>query len=348
MRDVGKRVSRQEKFEAKGILRRGSKESGFSYVWPDGTRVTDEDVLDRIRALVIPPAWKNVRIAPNDRWPLQALGEDSKGKTQYLYHTRFRRRREEEKYLRIVRFAESLPSLRRRVGRDLDPSGLSRASVMAAAVRLIDQGFFRLGNERSAEEETYGLTTILPEHVEVKGKEILFDFTGKWGKKQQRGVRDAKVASIVEKLKAAGDGELFKFEGSGRLIDVKDRHINEYIQSIIGSEFTAKDFRTWGGSVIFATALGMMDAVESEAGRKRQVVKAIKSTAEMLGNTAAVCRSSYICPVLIESYMEGKTFESMGSPARRKVVAKTRLSVQEKALIAFLRETIADRRERER
>lgn len=343
-----KRVSRQEKFEKKGIRRRGSKESGFTYSWPDGTRVEDEDTLDRIRSLVIPPAWNDVRIAPNDRWPLQAIGDDSKGRRQYLYHDRFRREREQAKFLRIVRFAESLPRLRRRVGRDLDPSSLSRESVLAAAVRLIDQGFFRLGNERSAEEETYGLTTILPEHVEVRGNEVRFDFTGKWGKQQRRGVKDAKVAAIVGRLLDAGDGELFKFEGNGQMTDVKDRHVNEYIQSIIGPEFTAKDFRTWAGSVLFATALGMMEDPESEPARKRQITRAVKSTAEMLGNTPSVCRSSYICPILIESYMEGKPFDRMRNPHKRRVVAKTKLSAQEKALIVFLRETIADRREQDR
>lgn len=344
-----KRVLRQEKFDEKGIRRRGSKASGFSYALPDGSRVTEEETLDRIQALVIPPAWKDVKIAPTDRWALQAIGQDAKGRTQYRYHDRFRRKREIEKFLRIVRFAELLPRLRQRVGRDLDPSSLSKESVMAAAVRLIDQGFFRLGNERSAEEEIYGLTTLLSEHVEVSGNDVRFTFTGKWGKRQQRAVRDARVASIVRRLIAAGDGELFKFEGrGGRLIDVRDRHVNEYIQSIIGQEFTAKDFRTWAGSVIFATALGMIEEAESEAARKRQVTKAIKSTAEMLGNTPAVCRSSYICPILIDSYMEGRSFEGMQAPRRRKVVAKTRLSAQEKALIVFLRETIADRRERER
>ncbi len=345
---MAKRVSRQEKFEKKGIRRIGSKKTGFSYKSVDGERIRDTATLERIEALVIPPAWAKVKIAPSDRWALQAIGEDAKGRTQYLYHERYRRKREHEKYVRIVRFAESLPKLRRRVSRDLEPSSLSRSSVMAAAVRLIDQGFFRLGNERSAEDEIYGLTTILPEHVSVKGKEVRFSFTGKWGKKQQRGVKDARIAEIVKRLTNAGPGELFKFESRGRLVDVKDRHVNDYIQSIIGSEFTAKDFRTWAGSVIFATALGMMDEVESETKRKRQVTKAVKATSERLGNTPSVCRSSYICPILIDSYMEGRSFEGMRGSARRKVVAKTRLSMQEKAMIVFLRETIADRREKSR
>lgn len=339
-----KRVSRREAFEQQGIRRRGTKTSGFRYVWPDGSRVADADTVDRIRALVIPPAWQEVRIAPGERWALQALGIDSKGRTQYLYHDRFRRRREKEKFLRIVRFAESLPKLRRRVMRDLDPSTLSKPSVMAAAVRLIDQAFFRLGNERSAEEEVYGLTTISPRHVAVKGREIHFEFTGKWGKVQRRAVRDEKLAKIIGRLEATGAGELFKFERAGEMIDVKDRHINNYIQSIIGGEFTAKDFRTWAASVVFATALGLMEEAESQAARKRQLTRAIKSTAEMLGNTPAVCRSSYICPVLIESFMEGRSFDSMKNPHRRNVVARTKLSVQERSLITFLRETIANRR----
>ncbi|MDX1582095.1 MAG: DNA topoisomerase IB [Thermoanaerobaculia bacterium] len=337
---MARRVNRREKFEERGIRRRGSKESGFWYAWPDGTKVSDEDVLDRIRSLVIPPAWKEAKIAPTDRWALQAIGIDSKQRTQYLYHERYRRRREREKFLRIIRFAESLPKMRRRVGRDLDSSSLEKSSVMAAAVRLIDQGFFRLGNERSAEEEIYGLTTILPEHVVVRDDVVELEFVGKWGRKQKRAVRDAKVAALIRRLRRTGKGELFKYENGSRMIDVKDRHVNEYIQSVIGEDFSAKDFRTWAGSVIFATALGMLEETESEAKRKRQVTRAIKSTAEMLGNTPAVCRSSYICPVLVDAYMEGRSFEAMKNPWSKKVVAKTRLSVQEKKLIEFLRDAL--------
>lgn len=345
---MGRKVSRREKFEQRGIRRRGSKESGFWYTTADGTRIDDPAVLERIQSLVIPPAWKGVRIATSDRWVLQAIGEDAKGRTQYLYHERFRRKREQEKYLRVVRFAESLPRLRRRVASDLDPRTISRTTVLATAVRLIDQSFFRLGNARSAEEEIYGLTTILPHHVEVSGDTMRFEFVGKWGRKQQRVLRDAQVSRVLERMMEAGDGELFKFERKGRICDLRDRHVNDYIQSIIGEEFTAKDFRTWAGSVVFATAVGMLDQAETERGRKRQVNRAIASTAEMLGNTPAVCRSSYICPILIDSYMEGRSFEEMRNPHRKKVVARTRLSVQEKALIRFLRETIADRRSKAR
>jgi DNA topoisomerase I len=340
-----KRVSRREKLEDEGIRRRGSKEKGFHYVWPDGKRVRDPDVLDRIQSLRIPPAWTGVRIAPRERSVLQAIGVDSKKRTQYLYHERFRERREHEKFLRIVHFAEALPSLRRRVARDLSAGDLSRGTVLAAAVRLIDQGFFRLGNDRSArEDDSYGLSTILPEHVRVEGDVIHFEFTGKWGKKQRRAVKDRDVAAIVRKLASVGDGELLKFDSRGTLIDVKDRHINHYIQSIIGEQFSAKDFRTWAGTVICASALAMMEQKESEAARKRQVVRAVKATAEVLGNTPAVCRSSYICPQVVEDYRAGRSFERLKEAHRGKIVARTRLSKREKALLAFLRETIADRR----
>jgi DNA topoisomerase I len=346
---MAKRVSRREKLEKEGIRRRGSKESGFHYAWPDGKRVHDADLLDRIQALRIPPAWKEVRIAPRERSVLQAIGVDSKKRTQYRYHERFRQRREREKFLRIVHFAEALPSLRRRVARDLSAGDLSRETVLAAAVRLIDQGFFRLGNDRSArEEDSYGLSTILPEHVRVEGDVIHFEFTGKWGKNQRRAVKDRDVAAIVRKLASLGDGELLKFDSRGRLIDVKDRHINQYIQSIIGEQFSAKDFRTWAGTVICASALAMMEQKESGAARKRQVVRAVKATAEVLGNTPAVCRSSYICPQVVEDYRAGRSFERLKKAHRGKIVARTRLSKREKALLAFLRETIADRRREER
>jgi DNA topoisomerase-1 len=344
-----KGVRRRWYLDLHGIRREGTKETGFAYRLPDGSAVTDEKVLARIAKLRIPPAWRDVRIARGDTAPLQAVGVDKKGRTQYLYHTRFRAQREEEKFKRVVEFGEALPALRRRVRADLHGDSLERARVLAAMVRLIDQGFFRIGNDKSAEaESTFGLSTIRGSHVKVDGGDVLFDYVGKWKKKQKRAVRDKDVAAIVATLKKTQGAELFKFTQNGRLVDVKDRHVNDYIQSIIGKDFTAKDFRTWAGTLLCSIALAMQGQGTSKTDRKRRVRKAVVATAEQLGNTPAVCRSSYICPRLLDEYMEGKPFEMLRKTRRGSPVVRMGLSREEKALLKFLRETIADRRVRPR
>ncbi len=338
-------VRRRWYLDLHGIRREGTKESGFTYRLPDGTVITDEKVLARIRKLRIPPAWRDVRIARGESAPLQAVGVDKKGRTQYLYHTRFRAQREEEKFKRVVEFGESLPHLRRRVRADLQGSELERRRVLAAMVRLIGQGFFRIGNDKSAASEaTYGLSTIRGSHVKVDGDTLLFDYVGKWKKKQKRSVADRDVALIVQALKKTKGAELFKFDQNGRIVDVKDRHVNDYIQSIIGRDFTAKDFRTWVGTLLCSIALAMQGQGTSKAERKRRIRKAITATAEQLGNTPAVCRSSYICPRLLDEYMEGKPFEMLRKTRKGSPVVRLGLSMEEKALLKFLRETIADRR----
>ena len=340
-----KGVRRRWYLDLHGIRREGTKETGFAYRLPDGKEITDGKVLARIRKLRIPPAWLNVRIARGDSAPLQAVGVDKKGRTQYLYHARFRAQREEEKFKRVVEFGEALPALRRRVRADLQGESPERKRVLAAMVRLIDQGFFRIGNDKSAEaESTYGLSTIRGSHVKVDGDALLFDYVGKWKKKQKRAVADADVAKVVAQLKKMEGSELFKFAQNGRLVDVKDRHVNDYIQSIIGKDFTAKDFRTWAGTLLCSIALAMQGQGTSKTDRKRRVRKAVVATAEQLGNTPAVCRSSYICPRVVDEYLEGKPFEMLRKTRKGSPVVRMGLSVEEKALLKFLRETIADRR----
>lgn len=312
---------------------------------PDGTAVADEKVLARIAKLRIPPAWQNVRIARGDASPLQVLGVDKKGRTQYLYHSRFRAQREEAKFKRVVEFGESLPALRRRVRADLKGDALERQRVLAAMVRLIDQGFFRIGNDKSAEaESTFGLSTIRSSHVKVNDDVVQFDYVGKWRKSHKRAVDDGEVASVVDQLKKTRGAELFKFAQNGRIVDVKDRHVNDYIQAIIGKDFTAKDFRTWAGTLLCSIALAMQGQGASKAERKRRIRKAVVATAEQLGNTPAVCRSSYICPRLLDEYMEGRPFEMLRKTRKGSPVVRVGLSMEERALLKFLRETIADRR----
>lgn len=340
-----KGVRRRWSLDLHGIRRHGSKESGFHYQYPDGRPITDEKTLARIRKLRIPPAWRDVRIDRGDSAPLQAVGVDKKGRTQYRYHNRFRASREEQKFRRVVEFGESLPQLRRRVRADLKREELDRRRILAAIVRLIDQGFFRVGNDKSARSEsTYGLTTIQGKHVKVNGSSVAFDYIGKWRKAQKRAIEDGEVAAVVRRLKSLDQKELFAFIDGGKVRDVKDRHVNDYIQSIIGLNFTAKDFRTWAGTLLCSIALAMQGQGNSKTERKRKVKRAIDATAEQLGNTAPVCRASYICPRLLDEYMEGKPFEMLRKTRKGKPVVRIGLSIEERALLKFLRETIADRR----
>jgi DNA topoisomerase-1 len=344
-----KGVRRRWHLDLHGIRREGTKETGFTYRGASGKAIDDEKTRARIVRLRIPPAWQEVRIARSDSAPLQAVGVDKKGRTQYLYHARFRASQEEAKFRRVVEFGESLPALRRRVRRDLAAPPLSREQVLAAIVRLIDQGFFRVGNDKSAESEaTYGLTTIRGKHVKVDGEDLLFDYVGKWRKAQKRAIRDREVALVVEALKKLRQPELFAFRDDARIRDVKDRHVNDYIQSIIGDDFTAKDFRTWAGTLLCSIALAMEGQAPSKTERKRKIKRAVEATAEQLGNTPAVCRSSYICPRLIDEYMDGKPFETLRKHAKGSPVVRAGLSKEERALLKFLRETIADRRLRPR
>lgn len=341
-------VPRRGSLDAHGIRRLGSRERGFRFVTAEKKPVSNEVTLARIRSLHIPPAWREVRIARLANAPLQAVGLDKKGRTQYLYHARFRQSREEEKFQRVVEFGESLPMLRRKIRSDLHGSDLSKEQVLAAIVRLIDQGFFRVGNDKSARsEDTYGLTTVRSDHVDVQGSKITFEYLGKWRKSQRRQINDAEIASIVRKLSKVEGGELFKFFQGGRIRDVKDRHVNEYIQSIIGEKFTAKDFRTWAGTLLCSLALGHHGTGATKKERKKKIKTAIDFTSSQLGNTPAVCRASYICPRLVDEYMEGKEFKPARKEMRGRPVAKVGLSLEERALLRFLRQTIADRRSRQ-
>lgn len=346
-----KGVRRRWYLDLHGIRREGTKESGFTYRTEAGSPVEDERTLLRIGKLGIPPAWKDVRIARGDGAPLQAVGVDKKGRTQYLYHSKFRAQREEAKFRRVVEFGEALPKLRRKVRADLRTNELEleRDRVLAAMVRLIDQAFFRIGNDKSAKHEaTYGLSTILSSHVTVKSNQLQFDYVGKSQKAQKRSVTDAEVSAVVRQLKAVADDELFKFMSGGRLVDVKDHHVNDYIQSIIGPDFTAKDFRTWAGTLHCSNALGDEGRGVTKTERKRKMRKAIATTSEKLGNTPAVCRASYICPRVLDEYMAGKSFETLRKTRKGSPVVKVGLSIEERALLKFLRETIADRRRKPR
>ena len=293
-------------------IRRRKVGRGFTYVDQHGNKVTDRATLDRIAALVIPPAWTDVWICPHPNGHIQAVGIDVKGRKQYRYHDVWRLRRDAEKFDHMLEFAAALPAIRERAAADLAAEGLTRNRVLACAVRLLDIGFFRIGTEGYAEEnETYGLATMRKKHVRVKGAEITFDYIAKSGKRRIQSVADPDVVEVVSELKArtGGGHELLAWlDDAGRWCDVKSSDINAYIKECSGGEFSAKDFRTWSATVLAAVALAVSSSVaRSETGRKRAIARAMKEVSEYLGNTPAVCRSSYVDPRVIDRYTADMT-----------------------------------------
>jgi len=295
---------------APGIARRRAGR-GFVYLDADGERVADTEVLSRIHDLVIPPAWREVWICPYPGGHIQATGIDQKGRKQYLYHPKWRERRDQEKFDEMLRFARALPGLRERVEAHLagdDDDDLGRERILAAAVRLLDRGFFRIGSEDYAvENESYGLATMRREHVSLRDEFIVFDYPSKAGRQRVQRVVDAELRAIVERLKRrrGGGEELLAYKRAGRWVDVKSPDINAYIKDITGEDFSAKDFRTWGATVLAAVGLAASPARGSTTARKRAVTRAVKEVADQIGNTPAVARASYIDPRVIDRYLDG-------------------------------------------
>jgi DNA topoisomerase IB len=284
---------------------------GFRYIAEDGEPVTDEGVLQRIAELVIPPAWKDVWICPYPGGHIQATGIDEAGRKQYLYHPRWRARQDQRKFDDMVRFAEALPALREVVDRDIARGDLSREHVLACAARLLDRGFFRIGSEDYAvTNASYGLATMRKEHVRVVGEWIGFDYPAKSGKRRVHGVVDPEVAAVVAKLKArrSGGDELLAYKQGGRWRDVRSSDINDYLKQASGLDISAKDFRTWGATVLAAVALAVIDpAITTKTARKRAIMRAVREVAHYLGNTPAVARASYIDPRVFDRYRDGET-----------------------------------------
>ncbi len=286
---------------------------GFRYVDMNGAPVTDPDIRARIEDLVIPPAWQDVWICPIANGHIQATGTDAAGRRQYLYHQVWRQKRDLEKFDRMLDFAERLPAMREQAIAALQTRGLTRERVLGAAVRLLDLGFFRIGGEEYAESNnTYGLATILREHVAIAKGVITFDYPAKSGKQRVQHVADEPVLKVVRALKArrGGGEELLAYRAGNAWTDVKSSDINGYLAELAGDEVTAKDFRTWNATVLAAVALAVSrHAAKSESGRKRAVSRAVKEVATYLGNTPAVCRASYIDPRIIDLYEHGRTIE---------------------------------------
>jgi DNA topoisomerase-1 len=292
--------------------------------------------------LKIPPAWTDVCINANAGGAVQAIGKDAAGRWQYLYHETHVRRSEKKKFQRLIKFAESLPAMRRTVAKDIRQPGLARERVMAGIMRILSSSFIRPGSQVYASENgSYGIATLKPKHVQVKGDIVIFDFPGKSGVKQHRELRDRRVAKLTRELLRQSTREVFAFRnGDDQLTDVKRRHINQYIKEVMGHHFSAKDFRTWGGTLICACALARAanDLNGEKKVRKQQWVAAIKETAEVLGNTPAVCRKSYVCPVLLTKFEKGSVIDHYFQNVNEVINYRgTTLHPAEKALLKFLK-----------
>jgi DNA topoisomerase I len=295
-----------------GISRR-RRGRGFEFLDPDGNRVTDPEDVQRIAELAIPPAWRDVWICPAPNGHLQATGVDARGRKQYLYHPKWRERRDQQKFDSMCAFARALPRMRRRVKKDLADPGLSRRRVLACSVRMLDRGFFRVGGEDYAvENETYGLATMHKSHVKLSDGALLFDYPAKSGQRRVQSIVDPHVYEIVRQLKRrrGGSPELLAYKDeAGRWRDVKSADINAYVKEVTGGAFSAKDFRTWNATVLAAVALAVSAGAAdgSQTRRKRAKTRAVKEVSRYLGNTPAVCRASYIDPRVFDRFDSGLT-----------------------------------------
>ena len=292
-------------------LRRRRHGRGFLYLDPDGKRIEEPEALQRIHELVIPPAWEDVWICPYPGGHIQATGIDAAGRKQYLYHPRWRARRDQRKFDDMIRFARLLPALRERVEEELGRGDMSREHVLACAVRLLDRGFFRVGGEDYAvTNRSFGLATMLKRHVRLRGDVLLFDYPSKHAKRRVQAVVDPLVADVIARLKARSGGgpELLAYKRGRRWVDVRSEDINEYLKEATGHDISAKDFRTWGATVLAAVALAVSGEVPpTTSARKRAITRAVKEVAHYLGNTPAVARASYIDPRVFDCYNDGRT-----------------------------------------
>ncbi|MDP9371326.1 MAG: DNA topoisomerase IB [Chloroflexota bacterium] len=320
-------------------IRRKRAGKHFSYIGLDGKPIRDRETLQRIRSLGIPPAYKDVWISPDPRGHLQATGYDAKGRKQYRYHPRWREVRDETKFERMLAFGRALPKIRERVDHDLSLPGLPREKVLATVVRLLETTLIRVGNEEYAQQNrSYGLTTMRDKHVDIKDSRIRFKFRGKSGKEHDIDIKDRRLANIIKRCRDIPGQELFQYiddEGERQAIDSDD--VNKYLKEITGDDFTAKDFRTWAGTVLCSLALQEFEAVDSDAQAKKNIVQAVKSVSERLGNTPAVCRKSYIHPAVLESYTDGSMLGTLRQLTEQELVeAAQDLRSEEAAVMGLL------------
>jgi DNA topoisomerase-1 len=325
-------------------IRRTRAGKSFSYITPDGNRLRNPDELRRIRSLAIPPAWKDVWICPLANGHLQATGRDAKGRKQYRYHPRWREVRDETKYGRMISFGRALPRVRRKVRRDLSLPGLPREKVLAAIVRLLETTLVRVGNEEYVKSNgSFGLTTMRDRHVKVNGTDLRFEFEGKSGRRHAVDLTDRRLARVVKRCQDIPGYQLFQYiddDGNRQSVDSAD--VNEYLRQMSGEEFTAKDFRTWAGTVLAAYALQELEVFDSDAQAKKNIVRAVESVAERLGNTAAICRKCYVHPEVFNAYLDGSLIETLRAQTESELASSLRgLRAEEAAVLAFLQRRLA-------
>jgi DNA topoisomerase-1 len=317
-----------------GIARKGSAIANFSYHRPDGSEVRASHVLNRIRALAIPPAWTEVWICPDSDGHIQATGRDQKGRKQYRYHPRWHDVRDESKYARMIEFARALPKIRARIDRDLAQPGMGRERVLAAVVRLLERSLIRVGNDEYAKSNaSYGLTTLKDRHVAVSGKTIEFRFRAKSGKFRRLELDSPRLSKVVRACQDLPGQELFQYrDADGAIRDVTSNDVNAYLREVTGQDFTAKDFRTWAGTVGAALALRAQALPEAKAAQKRVLNTAIDQVAEALGNTRAVCRKAYVHPQVFDAFSDG----TLGNALARGCRPVKGLDAAETAVLSFL------------
>jgi DNA topoisomerase-1 len=325
-----------------GITRR-HRGKGFSYVSPTGEPITDHDRLAWIRSIVIPPAWTDVWISPVQNGHIQATGRDARGRKQYRYHPRWREVRDDTKYGALIAFGKLLPRLRKRVDADLARPGLPREKVVAAVVRLLELTFIRVGNEEYARlNRSFGLTTLRNRHVTVKGTQARFKFRGKSGKVNEVGIRDRRLAALIRRVQDLPGQELFEYiDDGGEVQTATSEDVNSYLRQISGRDITAKDFRTWAGTVLAYRALCALEATTSDAEAKHNIVAAIRDVALRLGNTPAVCRKSYIHPAILDSYVDGSLGDRLPASAHAEGDTPSAIEPDEEAaVLALLRRRV--------
>jgi DNA topoisomerase-1 len=318
---------------------RTGKRRPFRYLDSSGKRLTDPAVIERLDKLAIPPAWREVWIAPGARAKLQATGLDSAGRRQYIYHPDYRAQQEAAKFGKLIRFAEKLPDLRQAMGEHMMLEPLDPLRVCAIAVRLINLAWFRVGSDRYAKQSrTYGVTTLLKSHVEVRGTRVAFRFRAKHKVQVHTAIVDFELADAIERLQETRGSRLFRYEFDGRLCNLTDRRLNDYIKEYLDPDFSGKDFRTWGGTLLAAIAFAERGPVEGKGEQKRAVAAVMRSVAEQLGNTPAVTRASYVSPAVVDQYLEGRTIEDFRPRHLRIVTARNiGLDLEEQATLSLLR-----------
>ncbi len=326
-----------------GITRRRAGK-GFSYKDLDGQTITDGAIRERINALAIPPAYQEVWICPDPDGHIQATGLDEKGRKQYRYHPRWAEVRDEAKFTRLIAFAHALPAIRERTNADMRKRSLTREKVLAAVVQLLEKTAIRVGNEEYARQnETYGLTTMENRHAEVEGNTVHFEFTGKSHKDHEIDLKDPKLARVIDKLQDLPGQSLFQFvDEDGEPHSITSGDVNDYLHEIAGDFFTAKDFRTWAGTVAASLALQEFEQFSDKDAATKNVVEAVKTVAEKLGNTPAVCRKSYIHPAVIEAYVDGAMLDSMQQKVEAELSGDlSGLKPEEAAVLGLLQQKLA-------